>query len=94
MMAVSVTTSPDFHASAPHLLWEGSYAAGSGSSCGMPGVNASSYDVTADGRRFLMVKEEEVNPATKVVVVLNFAEEIRAKDRLRSQVATAEEAAR
>ena len=94
MMAVSVTTSPEFHASAPHLLWEGSYAAGSGSSCGMPGVNASSYDVTADGQRFLMVKEEEVNPATKVVVVLNFAEEIRAKDRLRSQVATAGEAAR
>jgi len=57
-------------------------------------VNASSYDVTADGQRFLMVKEEEVNPATKVVVVLNFAEEIRAKDRLRSQVATAGEAAR
>jgi hypothetical protein len=55
----------------------------------MPGVNSSSYDVTADGQRFLMVRDEDVTPATKIVVVLNFAEEVRAKDRARSQNAMA-----
>jgi len=89
MMVVSVTTSPEFRASAPKQLWEGSYSSGNGASCGMPGVNSSSYDVTADGQRFLMVRDEDVAPATKIVVVLNFAEEVRAKDRARSQNAMA-----
>jgi hypothetical protein len=55
----------------------------------MPGVNSSSCDVTADGQRFLMVRDEDVADATKIVVVLNFAEEVRAKDRARSQNAMA-----
>jgi serine/threonine-protein kinase len=87
MMVVSATTSPEFRASAPKQLWEGKYAAGSGSSCGMPGVSSASYDVTADGQRFLMVRDDDVTVSTRIVVVLNFAEEVRAKDRARSQVA-------
>ena len=81
MMAVSVTTSPQFRAGPPKQLWEGAYMSGLGSSCGMPGVSSASYDVTADGSRFLLVKDEEVTPATQVVVVVNFAEEIRARER-------------
>jgi eukaryotic-like serine/threonine-protein kinase len=83
MMAVSVTTSPTFTASAPRLLWEGTYSRGTGSSCGMPGVASSSYDVSADGERFLMVRENAPPDATRIVVVLNWAEEVKAKERAR-----------
>ena len=64
MMAVSVTTSPEFKASAPQLLWEGAYSHGSGSSCGMPGVASSSYDVSADGQRFILgtVVDQAIEP--------------------------------
>jgi len=54
---------------------------GLGSSCGMPGVTSASYAVTPDGSRFLMVKDEDVSPGTQIVVVLNFAKEVRAKER-------------
>jgi tRNA A-37 threonylcarbamoyl transferase component Bud32 len=78
MMAVSITTSPEFRASAPRELWTGTYSDGAGSSCGMPGVSSSNYDVSADGRRFLMVRDDDLSVAgTQVVVVLNWAEELR-----------------
>ena len=51
MMAVPFTTSPEFRASAPKQLWEASYFDGAASSCGMPGVSSSGYDVTPDGER-------------------------------------------
>jgi eukaryotic-like serine/threonine-protein kinase len=87
MMAVSVTTTgPDFRASAPRQLWEGTYSSGTGSSCGMPGVSSASYDVTPDGQRFLMVREDETY-STRIVVVVNWAEEVKARERERSQVA-------
>jgi hypothetical protein len=90
MMLVAVDTSgPQLEASAPRPLWEGAYASGSGASCGMPGVSSSSYDVTPDGQRFLMVRDDDVEVATKVVVVLNFAEEVAAKDRARRLAAGA-----
>ena len=86
MMVVSITTSPELRASAPKELWKGQYSAGSGSSCGMPGPASSNYDVTADGQRFLMVRDDDLTLSTsKVVVVLNFGEEIRAKERARAQ---------
>ena len=78
MMAVSVTTSPRFLASRPTLLWEGDYSAGAASSCGMPGVSSSNYSVTADGQRFLMVRDEDAALRwTRMVVVLNWAEEVK-----------------
>jgi serine/threonine-protein kinase len=85
MMAVSVTTSPEFKASAPRLLWEGAYSHGTGSSCGMPGVASSSYDVSADGERFLMIRENAPPDASRIVVVLNWAEEVKAKERARKE---------
>ena len=49
-----------------------------GSSCGPPGVSSANYDVTADGQRFLMVKDNDQDVyATKIVVVLNWAEELK-----------------
>jgi serine/threonine-protein kinase len=80
MMAVTISTVPRFRASPPRVLWEGTYSSGSGSSCGMPGVSSSSYDVTADGQRFLMVREEVVT-SRRVVVVLNWQEEVKARER-------------
>ena len=90
MMAVSVTTSPEFTAAAPRLLWEGAYSSGTGSSCGMPGVASSAYDVSADGQRFLMVREDLPADASRIVVVLNWAEELKARERARAEAARAD----
>jgi serine/threonine-protein kinase len=80
MMAVSIGTGPGIKVSPPRQLWEGAYTSGAGSSCGMPGVTSSNYDVTRDGQRFLMVRDEDSAIAgTQIVVVLNWAEELRAK---------------
>ncbi|MBI4264991.1 MAG: PD40 domain-containing protein [Acidobacteria bacterium] len=78
MMVVSVGTAPVFRASTPRMLWEAPYSDGVASSCGMPGVSSSNYDVTADGQRFLMVRDEDQETGGKrIVVVLNWAEELR-----------------
>jgi hypothetical protein len=77
MMAVAVTTAPTFRASAPRVLWEGIYSQGLGSSCGMPGVASSNYDVTADGQRFLMVRDDENVSSTKIVVVVNWIADLK-----------------
>jgi hypothetical protein len=80
MMAVSIATSPAVKVSAPRQLWEGSYSSGAGSSCGMPGVTSSNYDVTPDGQRFLMVRDDDsAIVGNKIVVVLNWVEELKAK---------------
>jgi len=79
MMAVSYTSSSSqFRASAPKLLWKWQYSAGNGASCGMPGVSSSNYDVSPDGQRFLVVKEQ-TGPVdgTKAVVVLNWSDHVK-----------------
>jgi len=81
MMVVSVTTSPEFRASAPRQLWEGDYSEGSGASCGMPGVSSSNYDVTPDGQHFLMVRDDDRVGAKQIVVILNWAEELKNRPR-------------
>jgi serine/threonine-protein kinase len=88
MMVVSVVTAPTFKASAPRQLWEGRYSEGTGASCGMPGVSSSNYDVSADGQRFLMVRDEDQTASsTKIVVVLNWVEQLKAIERTRAQTA-------
>jgi len=80
MMAVTVSTATSFRASAPKMLWQGNYSSGAGSSCGMPGVASSNYDVTADGQHFLMVRDADDSAVGKsIVVVLNWAEELKAR---------------
>ncbi len=77
-MVVEVVTQPGFHPSAPRQLWTGRYAHGMSSSCGPPGTTEANYDVTSDGSRFLMVKDvNEDVVSTRIVVVLNFAEELK-----------------
>jgi hypothetical protein len=80
MMVVAINTAHEFRASAPKMLWEGNYSSGAGSSCGMPGVASSNFDVTPDGQHFLMVRDEDAADAGKsIVVVLNWAEELKSR---------------
>ena len=65
MMAVDVQTTPAFRVGAPRLLFEGHYSAG--------------YDVSPDGKRFLMLKPpvaQSAGPA-QLHVVVNWFEELR-----------------
>jgi serine/threonine-protein kinase len=78
MMAVSVSTAPTFAAGRPGELWRGHYSHGMSSSCGAPGATSSNYDVTADGNRFLMIKDEDQDRITskEIVVVQGWADEV------------------
>lgn len=79
MMAVSMATGGTLSASRPQELWKGKYSHGMSSSCGLPGLSSSNYDVTPDGQRFLMINDDD--PATTrsrdVVVVQNWADELK-----------------
>lgn len=78
MMVVDVTLQP-FRPGKPRILWEGDYAHGLSSFCGPAGPSSSNYDVTPDGQRFLMVKEQESAElvSTRVHVVLHWPEELK-----------------
>jgi len=56
----------------PRQLFEGRYGASSG---------IRSYDVTADGRRFLMVQQKErpAVAASEIILVQNWVEELKAR---------------
>ena len=72
MMAVTVGLRPTFTAGAPRVLFQGNY----GATAGIRG-----YDVTADGRRFLMVQQKE-RPrvsASEMILVQNWLEELKAR---------------
>lgn len=78
MMAVAVTTAPPFRAGRPQELCRGHYSHRMSTSCGPAGATSSNYDVTADGRRFLMIKDETPDTAVsrEIVVILNWADEV------------------
>jgi serine/threonine-protein kinase len=78
MMVVSMSLAGGVHAGKPQMLWEGKYSLGMSSSCGPAGATSANYDVTQDGRRFLMVKDADDGVvSTRLVVVVNFAEELK-----------------
>ncbi len=73
MMAVDMQTNPTFKARAPRLLFEGHYARSN---------FWTNYDVSADGQRFMMLKEENEARANQVLrVVLNWTDELKSHDR-------------
>jgi eukaryotic-like serine/threonine-protein kinase len=78
MMMVAVSTTSTFSAGRPQELWTGHYSRGMSSSCGAPGATSSNYDVTADGKRFLMIKDDDQDRATskQIVVVQGWADEL------------------
>jgi Tol biopolymer transport system component len=69
MMAVATTMQPIFQASRPEVLFERPYS--------MASV-LRNYDVTSDGRRFLMLKEsEQAAAATRIDVVQSWFDELK-----------------
>ncbi len=78
MMVVPVSTASGFRAGHPQELWKGHYSHGMSTSCGPPGLTSSNYDVTPDGKRFLMIKDEDQDSAksTQIVVALGWADEL------------------
>src|SRR5450759_4850993 len=67
MMAVEVTTTPSFSASTPKLLFDEHFER-------QPGQGAN-YDVSPDGRRFLMVKAApQQSYVSQINVILNWTE--------------------
>ena len=78
MMAVAVSPGPRLKAGRPQELWKGHYSHGMSNSCGPPGATSANYDVTADGQRFLMIKDDDQDRVVskEIVVVLNWADEL------------------
>ena len=68
MMAVAIQQEPTFRAGRPELLFEGPY-------------QGNGYDVAADGKRFLMVKNVgTASPQTdRLNIVVNWIEELKAR---------------
>jgi serine/threonine protein kinase/Tol biopolymer transport system component len=70
MMAVEITTQPNFALGNPRVLFEGPYV--------LATVPISNYDVSPDGRRFLMLKgDEQSTTATQINIVLNWFEDLK-----------------
>lgn len=68
MMSVAVETSPKLSLGAPRVLFDLRYAFGSG-------ITIPNYDVSPDGQRFVMVKDE--SSSGRLNVVLNWQEELK-----------------
>ena len=81
MMAVPVSAGDRFDHGRAHDLWRGPYSHGMSSSCAAPGLSSSNYDVSADGQRFLMIQDEDVNTTSSdtMVLVIGFANELAAR---------------
>ena len=74
MMVVAVQSKPTFTAGTPRLLFQGRYGAT---------ANIRGYDVSPDGRRFLMVQQKD-RPAIRLadmIIVQNWVEELKQKVR-------------
>jgi serine/threonine-protein kinase len=70
LMAVTIVTQPAFVAGLPRVLFEGTFEP--------TGTGTSGFDVSPDGRRFLMIQPTAPErPATQVNVVINWFEELR-----------------
>jgi hypothetical protein len=67
MMVVSLNTEPTFTAGSPVVLFTGRHTIGG---------TVVNYDISPDGQRFLMIKEEESSQA-QINVVLNWFEELK-----------------
>jgi hypothetical protein len=71
MMAVDISTEPNFKAGKPKVLFERRYEP--------TPATGPNYDVSPDGQRFLMLKpsEQETAAPTQINVVLNWSEELK-----------------
>ena len=79
MMSVPVSTAPELRAGTPRPLFEGSYNQGDR-------IGIRSYDVTADGMRFVTIlRREEERAPRQIHVVLNWFDELRERLRRREE---------
>jgi len=71
MMAVDISTKPNFAAGKARMLFEGRYE--------RTPATSPNYDVSPDGQRFLMLKpsQQEAPAPTQINVVLNWFEELK-----------------
>ena len=72
MMAVDISTQPNFSAGKPRMLFAGQFVAAAGSD--------PNYDVSPDGQRFLMLEEAEPGTSTasaQIIVVQNWVNELK-----------------
>jgi serine/threonine-protein kinase len=71
MMAVDVTTGTTFTARQPRLLFEGPY---------LSGTPVRGYDVSPDGKRFLMPRRDDTAPEppiTQIILVQHWLEDVK-----------------
>ena len=68
--AVAVSMASGLSLGRPRELWKGPYSHGMSSSCGLPGLTSSNYDVSPDGQHFLMIKDDDRDSATSTEMVL------------------------
>ena len=74
LMAVPVDTDRRFTHGTPQPLF-------SANQPGLPGTGAGSYDVSADGQRFVVVKNvEEATQQTTMTIVMNWAKEFERQE--------------
>jgi serine/threonine-protein kinase len=74
VLAVDVKTQPDLVVGTPRTLFEGPYVLSS--------IWDRNYDVTADGQRFLMVRQADADESTvRINIVVNWLEELKEKAR-------------
>ena len=66
-MVVSIETEPEFRAGQPELFVKGPYL----------DIGGLGWDVSADGRRLLLVKGSDVSTASHLNVVVNWFEELK-----------------
>jgi eukaryotic-like serine/threonine-protein kinase len=78
MMAVPVQTGATFTPGDPRQLFQGSYAAG---------TNGPDYDVSRDGRSFLMVQLESETTEQPITVVLNWFASLATRSRAAASAA-------
>ncbi len=71
MMVVSISATPSFSPGRPKLLFEGAYVRGS------PSFAFTTYDMTADGQRFVTLQPAENAAPRQINVVLNWSEELK-----------------
>jgi hypothetical protein len=69
MMAVDVVQSTPMSFGKPHVLFEGSFIFG--------GTESQDFDVSRDGRRFLMLKPQRVYEPIPLSVIVNWTEELK-----------------
>lgn len=75
MMAVSIDTEPELRVGTPEVLFEGRFAI-----THRPDIPRN-YDVSRDGRRFLMVQTVDDLAPTQINIVLNWFVELNASLR-------------